>query len=266
MKQPKIWIQGAGEMASAVAVALLEADYQVVMAEIDNPLAVRRLVCFSEAVYEGSATVVGWPGQLMEASAAAFVPAQATVIVDAFAAQLARLDPAAVVDARMTKQTPRSLPWADRPLIGLGPGFTCGENATMIVETLRGNELGRVLTTGQAAPYTGRPGAVGARTVARVLRSPAAGHLASLFKIGDLVAEGQVVGHVGGLPVVSALSGMVRGLVHQRAELSAGEKVGDVDPRAEAVDPAELTDKARKVGAGVRAALADILQGHRRRG
>ena len=52
---------------------------------------------------------------------------------------------------------------------------------------------------------------------------------------------------------------MVRGLVHHDAELSVGEKVGDVDPRGGAVDPSELTDKARKVGAGVRAALARLL-------
>ena len=41
---PHIWIQGAGEMASATALCLVRAGYRVVLAEIDRPMAVRRLV------------------------------------------------------------------------------------------------------------------------------------------------------------------------------------------------------------------------------
>ena len=251
----RVWIQGAGEMASAAAVSLVAAGYAVVMAEIANPLAVRRLVCFSEAVYEGKAMVVGWPGHLVPALTAEFLPGQVVVIVDPEASQLARLAPDAVVDARMTKTVPKPLAGLAVPLIGLGPGFTCGQDATLVVETMRGPDLGRVISRGQAEPYSGRPGPVDGRTLARILRAPAAGHLAPVFQIGDLVGEGQIVGHVGGVPVVSALTGLVRGLVHPGAELFAGEKVGDVDPRGNAVNPAEMTDKARQVGEGVRQAL-----------
>ena len=247
----RIWIQGAGEMASGAAVALLAAGHQVVMTEINNPLAVRRLVCFSEAVYEGEAQVVGWPGKLVASAEAKFVTGQATVLIDPEGEQLNRLNPDVIVDARMTKITPEAINAGTRPVIGLGPGFTCGVDATLIVETMRGPDLGRVISDGQAEPYTGRPGAVGGETLARLLRAPAAGQLVPIFAIGDLVTEGQVVGHVGGVPVVSALTGLLRGLVHSRAELSAGEKVGDVDPQGLAVDPATMTDKACKVGAGV---------------
>ncbi len=259
MKAPgRIWIQGAGEMASGAAVVLLEAGFEVVLAEIANPLAVRRLVCFSEAVYEGTASVVGWSGQLVEAAAARFVSGQAVVIVDPDSAQMERLAPDVVVDARMTKTQPKPLPCGQSPLIGLGPGFTCGRDATLVVETMRGPALGRVLTEGEAEPYTGRPGPVAGRTLSRLLRAPAAGQLAPIFSIGDLVGEGQVVGHIGGSPVVAGLTGLLRGLVHPRAELIAGQKVGDVDPRGDAVDPADMTDKARRVGEGVGEALTRL--------
>jgi len=245
-------------MASGVAVALLEAGYEVVMAEIPNPLAVRRLVCFSEAVYEGQAQVGPWLGKLVEPEAAAFKPGCVAILIDPRAEQLARLDPAIVVDARMTKIRPEMLPAGSRPVIGLGPGFTCGTEAALVVETMRGPNLGRVIFDGQAEPYSGRPGPVGGQTLTRILRAPAAGQLMPIFKIGDLVAEGQVIGTVSGLPVVAALNGLLRGLVHEQAELSAGEKVGDIDPRGEAVDPAEMTDKACKVGEGVCDALKSL--------
>jgi len=255
----KIWIQGAGEMASGAAVALLKAGHKVVMTEIDNPLSVRRLVCFSEAVYEGKASVAGWTGERVAAGEAGFAAGRVAVVIDPEGQQLARLAPDVIVDARMTKRVPVPLPAGGQPVIGLGPGFVCGQNAALVVETMRGSDLGRVITKGSALPYTGRPGAVGGQTLARLLRAPAAGNLVPIFDIGDMIREGEIVGHVAGLPVVAGLSGKLRGLVHRRAELVSGEKVGDVDPRGEAVDPAAMTDKATRVGEGVVAALGKLI-------
>lgn len=251
----RVWIQGAGEMASAAAVALLAAGHRVVMAEIDNPLSVRRLVCFSEAVYEGRTTVAGWTGELVPAAALAWAGGEARVAVDPGADQLSRLAPDVVVDARMTKRAPDPLPAGGRPVIGLGPGFLCGRDADLIVETMRGADMGRVIFVGAAAPYTGQPGKVAGHDSDRLLRAPAAGRLEPVRRIGDLVAAGDVVGRVAGIPVTAGLAGLLRGLIHSRAELVAGEKVGDVDPRGAAVDPAALTDKALRVGMGVREAV-----------
>ena len=60
---------------------------------------------------------------------------------------------------------------------------------------------------------------------------------------------------MGGLPVVCTIDGLLRGLVHERAELFAGVKVGDLDPRGAAVDPRAVTDKGLAIGEGVRRAL-----------
>ena len=246
-------------MASGAAVALLESGFEVVLAEIPNPLSVRRLVCFSEAVYEGLSVVDGWRGVLMDAAAGACSPGQATVIVDPLAIQMQRLRPDVVIDARMTKAVPVPLPVGSAPVVGLGPGFTAGAGADLVIETVRGPRLGAVIDSGAAAPYSGMPGLVGGQTATRVLRSPAAGHLVPLCRIGDLVQMGQVVGHVGGKPVVCGIAGVLRGLVHRQAELVVGEKVGDVDPRGAGVDPAALTDKARVVGQGTLAAVRRLL-------
>lgn len=252
-----IWVQGAGELASAVALTLLRAGHDIVMAEVPCPLAVRRLACFAEAVYAGTCEVAGVVGALREVGAAQFEPGRVVVIVDPDGSRLRGLRPLALVDARMTKRAPVALA-ASCPRIGLGPGFTCGVDADLVIETHRPAGPGRVIAEGGAAPDTGEPGEVGGRTAARLLRSPAAGHLRPRAAIGDLVQRGQVVGEVGGLPVCAALDGLLRGLVHERAELCAGTKVGDVDPRGAAVDPRAVSDKGWAVGEGVLRALAAL--------
>ncbi len=255
---PRIWVQGAGEMASAVAVCLARAGCRVVLAEIAAPLAVRRQVCFSEAVYDGNACVAGVPATLAVDAEAAFRDEGVAVLVDPEGGQMPRWHPQAVVDARMTKRAPVPLPRGGAPLVGLGPGFTCGVDADRVVETHREAGPGRVIDVGSAAADTGIPGEVGGATRARLLRSPAAGHLDPRCAIGDLVVAGQVVGFVGGLPVVAGLDGLLRGLVRPGAELAAGDKVGDIDPRGASVDPREVTDKGLAVGAGVLRALVDL--------
>jgi xanthine dehydrogenase accessory factor len=238
-----------------VAVRLVRSGYRVVMAEIPRPLSVRRLVCFSEAVYEGEAKVEDVPGRLHPGADITWDADRVAVVVDPRGEFLKTSGAVAVVDARMTKKEPGPLPRSGIPLIGLGPGFTCGRHADLVVETHREAQLGAVLTSGAAATDTGVPGPVGGQTALRLLRSPAAGTLNSLFEIGDSVTEGTVIGHVSGLPVISGLTGMIRGLVHPEAELSAGIKVGDVDSRGTAVDNSLVSDKALAVGGGVLEAL-----------
>lgn len=254
----RIWVQGAGEMASAVAVCLARAGCRVVMAEIAAPLAVRRQVCFSEAVYDGVACVAGIEAVLVADVDVAFVDGTVTVLVDPAAAQMPRLRPQAVVDARMTKRAPAPLPRGEAPLVGLGPGFACGVDADRVIETHREAGPGRVIATGTAAADTGIPGEVGGATRARLLRAPASGQLDARCAIGDQVTAGQVLGFVAGEPVVAGLGGLLRGLVRPGAVVRAGDKIGDIDPRGAGVDPREVTDKGLAIGAGVLRALADL--------
>ena len=54
-----ILIRGAGEMAGGVAWRLFQSYFKVLLTEIPQPLAVRRMVSFCEAVYEGRPDVEG---------------------------------------------------------------------------------------------------------------------------------------------------------------------------------------------------------------
>jgi xanthine dehydrogenase accessory factor len=100
------------------------------------------------------------------------------------------------------------------------------------------------------------PGEILGRTSERILKAPAAGSVLLLKRIGDLVREGETVMTVGTMPVMAPLDGCVRGLIHEGLYVTAGLKIGDIDPRGQDSYAATISDKARALG---RAALEAVL-------
>ncbi len=248
-------------MASAAARLLFLCGFRLVVLERREPLAVRRLVCFAQAVFSERAVVEGVEGRLVPAEELSLAePTFVPVVVDPDGDLLARLRPEAVVDARMAKRNLGTTA-ADAPLVvGLGPGFVAGQDTHAVVETQRGSCLGRVIWSGSALADTGVPGDVLGHREERVLRAPRAGLFRGRRPIGDVVRAGEAVGEIDGTPVVAEVSGLLRGLLADGVTVFAGTKVGDVDPRGPSVDPAWVSDKARAVAAGV---LEAILVGSR---
>ena len=52
-----VLIRGAGDLASGVALRLWRAGMRVVMTDLPQPTAIRRTVCFSQAIRFGETTV-----------------------------------------------------------------------------------------------------------------------------------------------------------------------------------------------------------------
>ena len=253
-----VLIKGAGDLATGVAARLFRCGFPVVMTELPHPLMVRRTVAFGEAVYEGEVEVEGITARRVEdvpearlALAAQVIP----VLVDPQAGSARELAPAVLVDAIMAKRNTGTT-IADAPVvIALGPGFTAGVDCHAVIETNRGHCLGRVITEGSAEPDTGRPGLVGGKTDERILRAPVDGPMEAVATIGDRVEVGQVVARIHGREVRAGTSGVLRGLVRPGALVPAGEKIGDVDPRAEPEHCYLISDKALAIAGGVLEAI-----------
>lgn len=264
--RPLALIKGAGDLASGAALRLLRAGFSVVMTEIARPTTVRRTVAFSEAVYDGRATVEGvegiradTPDQALRATASGRIP----VIVDPSADSVPALRPLLLVDAVLAKRNLGTTVTDAPAVVALGPGFVAGRDAHAVVETMRGHTLGRVITQGAALPNTGVPGEVGGHAAERVLRAPAAGVFRGVLRIGDQVRAGDVAGHVDDRPVPSRLDGVLRGLLHDGLEVTEGFKLGDVDPRAERAHCFTVSDKALAIAGGVLEAACALLGGVR---
>jgi xanthine dehydrogenase accessory factor len=254
-----VCLRGGGDLASGVAYRLVRAGFPVVVLELPEPLVIRRTVAFAQAVYTGEVQVEELTGRRVADPEAALAEARAgrvAVLVDPAGESIGTLAPAAVVDARLLKTNPGDIRLDLAPLVvALGPGTTAGVDCHAVIETMRGHHLGRVLWRGSAQPNTGVPGAVGGRTADRVLRAPADGVLESWTQIGDPVTAGQTVATVGGAPVASPFDGVLRGLLHDGLIVTAGLKIGDVDPRGVREHCFTISEKALAVGGGVLEAI-----------
>jgi xanthine dehydrogenase accessory factor len=264
-----IVLRGGGDLASGVALRLHRTGFHIVILELEKPLAVRRSVSFSEAVYEGVQTVEGTtarlvsPDQLQVTMEANEIPVlvdpQASILHNQF---LTSPQSTFVVDARLLKTAPDPL-GVNIPLhIGLGPGFSAGENCHAVIETRRGHTLGRIYWSGSAQADSGEPDG----DHRRVLRASHNGVLTAEVQIGDQLEEGQLIARIqpedGGedYPIVSPFKGVLRGLIRPGLQVMRGMKIGDVDRRN---DPAICTlasDKAMAVGGAVLEALLVFMK------
>jgi xanthine dehydrogenase accessory factor len=256
--QTLVLIKGAGDLATGVAARLFRCGFPVAMTELRQPLMVRRTVAFGEAVYEGEVFVEDITARRVEdamAARQALTDRVVPVLVDPDGISLRALQPRIVVDAIMAKRnTGTSLHQA--PLvIALGPGFTAGMDCHAVIETNRGHYLGRVITEGAAEPDTGRPGNIAGKTDERILRAPVAGAVDARVEIGDRVMLGQVVASIYDHDVVAGVDGVLRGLVRPGAHVHAGEKIGDVDPRAAPEHCHLISDKSLASAGGVLEAI-----------
>lgn len=253
-----ILIRGGGDLASGVALRLYRAGLKIVITELPQPLAVRRLVSFSEAVYEGQTSVEGLTARHVPDPTDSLRiltilgKQQIPVLVDPDCTSARALHPAVIVDGRMTKRPPEPIGYSPALYIGLGPGFVAGENCQAVIETRRGPTLSRVYWRGGPDLDTGAPEG----DPARVLRAPCDGVLAAHAEIGAHVEEGQLIAVISNqCSVISPFKGILRGLIHPGLTVTRGMKIGDVDPRDDPRLCMLVSDKALAVGGGVLEAI-----------
>lgn len=258
MERPLIIIRGGGDLATGVAVRLHRCGFDIVVLEIQQPLAVRRRVAFAEAVYEGEIEVGGVRGvfasdstQVPQLRSDGVVP----VLIDPAANLCKQINASALVDGRMLKTPPETTLDSSIFTIGLGPGFMAGVNCHVVIETNRGHDMGRVIWQGSAEPDTKVPEAVAGFDVDRVLRAPVRGLLDGGKEIGSMLKAGDEIVRVGGIAVEALFDGALRGLVHDGAQVEAAAKIGDLDPRGESSYCFSISDKSLAVGGGVLEAL-----------
>ena len=260
-----VLIRGAGDLATGVAARLHRCGFSIVLTELEQPTAVRRTVALSQTVYDGVTRVEDLTARRCESDLevrAALDRKELPVVVDPDGTLVHGFQPDILVDAILAKRN-LGTRITDAPLvIGLGPGFTAGEDCHCVVETMRGHTLGRCIYEGTALPNTGIPGAIGGYTTQRVLRASASGVFHPHRAIGDQVTAGETVADVDGMPVRTEISGCLRGILPDGLRVSAGMKAGDVDPRCAREHCFTISDKALSIAGGVLEAVFHWMYGN----
>ena len=131
-------IRGAGDLATGIALRLWRSGIRVVLTDLERPTAIRRTVAFSEAIVHGETTVEDVTARLAaNADEARALLAQGIVpvLADPGCACREALAPDALADAILAKRN-LGTRITDAPVVvGVGPGFTAGEDCHAVVET-----------------------------------------------------------------------------------------------------------------------------------
>jgi len=266
---PLIIVRGAGDLASGVLAAIHISGFHVLALETATPSAIRRTVAFSEAVRLKRCTIEGLEARLIKKEDAATLVSDADIrrqrfipiAVDPTGELIATLRPAAVVDAIIAKRNCGTHLGMAPLVIALGPGFTAGKDAHIVIETMRGHNLGRLIYEGEALPNTGVPGLIGGESALRVIHAPAAGTLRVLCDIGTEVIRGAPIARIAQqngteAAVLATINGIIRGMLPDGFVVRSGLKIADIDPRlTERNNYTTISDKARTLGGAVLTAL-----------
>ena len=263
----RVLIRGAGDIASGIALRLYRAGMQVVMTDLECPTAIRRTVCFSQAIVQGKTVVEDVTARFaktVEEVEAIWAAGEIPVLADREGSCREILHPDAMVDAILAKRNTGTR-IVDAPVvIGVGPGFTAGEDCHAVIETMRGHTLGRVIYHGSPIPNTNVPGLIGGFAGERVLRAPCDGVFHQMLEIGAVVKSGDLAATVNGQPMYCTIGGVLRGILPEGTPVHRGMKSGDVDPRCKVEYCYSASDKALAVGGGVLEAIL-CLSGELRR-
>ena len=278
-KKILIICRGGGDLATGIVHRLFRAGFPVLVLETDSPAAIRRQVSFSEAVYDGTATVEGVTAERIASANRASVnhvleEGRVPLLVDPEGSSIPLLKPDIVVDAILAKKNLGTAKEMAPLVIGVGPGFTAGEDVDLVVESMRGHNLARIFTTGAALPNTGIPGNIGGFTKERVLHAEAAGYMKNIRQIGDIVEKGEEIARIyekmtedgtfsgSYVSVEASISGIIRGLIREGYHFQKGFKIADIDPReSELANCFTISDEARSIGGSVLEAVCGYVNG-----
>lgn len=297
--------RGAGDLATGIIHRLHRAGHRVIALETDYPAAIRRQVSFCEAVYDGSAAVEGVTARLVPALAdaesdtetysgindtpaahivsekwdssaieAVLEAGEVPLLIDQKGESIALLKPDVVVDAIIAKKNLGTTIDMAPLVIGVGPGFTARQDVHLVIESMRGHNLARIITDGMAQPNTGVPGNIAGFTSERVIHAPAAGYIHDVRKIGDIVQKGDEIARIYPdkesydnalseyVPVNATITGIIRGLIREGYYFRKGFKIADIDPReSEITNCFTISDKARSIAGSVLEAVSAFEHG-----
>lgn len=275
----RLLIRGAGELASATAGHLFSQGFtRILMLERRYPKAIRRQVCFSEAILDGRQIIQGIRASFarnLEEVERIHTAGEIAVSVMGLDETVAKWQPDIFIEAAMLRRNWGLTRELAPVVIALGPGYVAKRDCHAVVETFRGPDVGAVLDDTGDELEDEPPAEIMGYAEERVLKAIRDGIFFTQKNIGDVVERGERVGTVvsvygveefrKGVPVdasyavTARIAGVIRGLLRDGVPVKAGDRIADIDPRGRTDDLDHISDKSRRVAEGVHEALLGLL-------
>ena len=259
-------VRGAGDLATGIVYSLYKAHFKIIVLDTQYPSSIRRKVALSEAVYDGESKVEDIEAVLVKSYEEALniianqnykkIP----ILIDPNCDILKNIKPTFLIDAIIAKKNLGTNKSMAKYTIALGPGFTAGKDCDIVIETMRGHNLGRMYLEGEAIPNTEIPGNIGGKEAERVIHASSDGIIENIKNIGDFVKEKEVIAYINNnnekIEVLATFDGLLRGIIRDGFKVHKGLKIADIDPRKSEYDNCfTISDKARNLGGSVLAAM-----------
>lgn len=264
-------VRGAGDLATGVVYSLYKAHFKVIILETQHPSAIRRKVALSEAVYDVQSKVEDIEAVLVKnyEEALSIIAnkdyKKIPILVDPNCNILKNVKPTFLIDAIIAKKNLGTNKSMAKYTIALGPGFTAGKDCDIVIETMRGHNLGRMYLEGEAIANTGIPGNIGGKEAERVIHASSDGIIKNIKKIGDFVKEKEIIAYINNnnkkIEVIAPFEGLLRGIIRDGFKVRNGLKIADIDPRKSEYDNCfTISDKARNLGGAVLTAMIYLYE------
>jgi xanthine dehydrogenase accessory factor len=275
----RILIRGAGELASATAQHLHAQGFpRILMLDRKYPKAVRRRVCFSEAILDGTQQIHGVKAcfaPTLDAVADIHERKEVAIAVLNLEDTIAAWKPDIFIEAAMLRRNWGLTRDLAPVVIALGPGYVAKKDCHAVVETVRGPQVGAVFDDTGDYLENEPPAEIMGFAEERVVKAIRDGIFFTQKNIGDEVERGERIGTVvsvfgvedfrRGVPVdasyaiTARIAGVIRGLLRDGVPVKSNDRISDVDPRGRTDDLDHISDKSHRVAEGVYEALLGLL-------
>ncbi len=254
-------VRGGGELASGTIHALYRAGFRVLVLEKKEPSATRRRVAFSEAMYRGESKVeriVCHKAKNLIEAKDRLKKGELVMLEDPEARCVKELKPQVLVDAILSHSTNGTTRDMAEHTIALGPGFCAGRDVDVVVETMRGHNLGRLIYEGYSARsqdiYSSTVGA--SANMEHLIFAPEEGTVDVLRTISLMVKQGETIAllHTPDgrtLEIKATIDGVLRGALHKGSKVRKEQKIADIHPTMGQEECFTISDKARCVAGSV---------------
>jgi xanthine dehydrogenase accessory factor len=275
----RVLIRGAGELASGTAQHLHAQGFvRILMLERRYPKAIRRQVCFSEAILDGSQQIQGVNARFarnLDQVDEIHQSGDIAVSVMGLEETLKKWQPEVFIEAAMLRRNWGLTRDLAPVVIALGPGYVAKKDCHAVVETFRGPGIGAVLDDTGDELEDGPPAEIMGYAEERALKAIRDGIFFTQKTIGDEVERGERLGTVvsvygvedfrKGVPVdasyavTARIGGVIRGILRDGVPVKSGDRIADIDPRGMTDDLDHISDKSRRVAEGVHEALMGFV-------
>jgi len=275
----RVLIRGAGELASATAHHLYSQGFvRILLLDRRFPKAVRRKVCYCEAILDGTQTIQGVGARFApDVAAVEAIHEDGEIAVGIMDSEsvLEQWRPDVFIEASMQRRNWGLTRDLAPIVIALGPGYIAHKDCDALVDTVRGPQVGNIIEDTGEHLANEPPAQIMGFAEERTLKALRDGIFFTQHAIGDIVDRGERIGTVvsvygvedyrRGVPVdasysiTARISGVIRGLLRDGVPVKAGDRIGDIDPRGATDDLDHVSDKSHRVAEGVHEALLGLV-------